>query len=312
MLTLTLAFLADLAIGDPVYAYHPVRLMGHAIQRGEDYFRRLIPNAKLAGASLALLLPIFVFLFTWSVLLILGKIHFFLGWLVNCFWIYSSISVHDLHQEGMQVYKDLKDNDLWKARNHLSRIVGRETENLSDQEIVRASVETIAESTMDGIVAPLFYAALGGAPLALAYKAVNTLDSMIGYRSGRYRDFGYIAAKQDELANWVPARLSYGVIVLASLFATWRFKSAWLTGWRDGIVRSFGNSAIPEATFAGALALQLGGENTYEGRMVEKPFLGLPIRPLEPQIIVESLRLMYVSAWISFLVSLLLHRVITM
>jgi len=201
------AFLTDLAFGDPVWRFHPVRLMGLGIEKAEGFLRRTIRNEKIGGAMLALALPVIVFGLTWGLIFLLGQVHYLLAWFASMVGIYFSLSIHDLGKEGARIYGDLVGHNLKQAQKSLARIVGRDTQNLNAQETIRACVETIAESTVDGIIAPLFYAALGGAPLALAYKAVNTLDSMIGYKNQRYIDFGFVAAKQDDLFNWIPARM---------------------------------------------------------------------------------------------------------
>ncbi len=303
---LALAFLLDLWIGDPVYRFHPVRLMGWAIERAEIFLRRMVTREKIAGAILALTFPFLVFFFVWGLLFLLGKFHALLAWLVSLFGIYSAISIHDLRKEGLQIYKDLEQGDLGDARRNLARIVGRETDSLEEREVLRAGIETIAESTLDGVIAPLFYAAMGGAPLALAYKAVNTLDSMIGHLNERHRDFGFIAAKQDELWNWIPARLAYFAIAVAAFVLNFRAKEALSAGWRDGIIASSGNGAIPEATFAGALGLRLGGVNIYEGRAVEKPFLGFIEKDFDLEDLKKSLNLMLAASWTALLGSIFL------
>ena len=304
---LTFAFLLDLFFGDPVYAWHPVRLMGRAIESGEIFWRKVVRHEKIAGAILALALPVLVFGgMSWAVRG-LEKIYFWAGFAAQVLGIYTAVSVRDLHTEGMRVYQSLKKQDLEGARKDVGRIVGRDTNTLSEEAIVCASVETIAESTMDGIVAPLFYAALGGAPLALAYKAVNTLDSMIGHRSNRYIHFGFAAAKQDELWNWIPARISYVVSAVAAIFAGGRKRAAWAVGWRYGAAAPYGNSAVPEATFAGALGLELGGRSTYQGRVVDHPVLGVPRKKADKEDIRESLKLMWVASWITLAVCLSIH-----
>ncbi len=305
-MSLFLAFLADLCFGDPHYDFHPIRLMGKAIERGETFLRRNVPYEKLAGTCLALLIPLIVFLCAWLLLFWAGKIHFLFAAALNIFGIYTAISIHDLKKEADKVFLDLKKKDIERARQDLAGIVGRDTDHLDEREIVRATVETVAESTVDGVIAPLFYAAIGGAPLALAYKAVNTLDSMIGHWNERYREFGFFAAKQDTLINWLPARLSYLMIGLAS-FSTGRMRKTFSIGWKHGI-QSGTISAIPEAAFAGALGVQLGGRNQYYGgQIVDKPFLGEAERPLTNAVIQESVRLMIVSSWLTLICCLLIH-----
>lgn len=306
-MTLAFAFLLDLLVGDPVYRFHPVRLMGKMIERSELFLRRWIAHETLAGAILAVIFPMFIFSVVWSLIFLLGKIHFLLSWSANLFGIYSAISVRDLHKEGLRIYEDLKVKNIESARRNLARIVGRDTHTLNQEEILRASIETVAESTLDGIAAPLFYAALGSAPLALAYKAVNTLDSMIGHLNERYRNFGVASAKQDELWNWIPARLSFLAIVLAIPFIKVRFKKAVTIGWNDGVMASRGNGAIPEAVFAGALGLRLGGTNFYEGRMIHKSFLGISAENFQTKHLLMSLKLMMASSWVMLIGSLALN-----
>lgn len=303
---LALAFLLDLWVGDPVYPFHPVRIMGQIVERGETFLRRIVCHEKMAGTILASLLPLAVFFLTLGLIFWLGKIHFWLAWGTNLFGIYSALSIHDLRKEGIHIFRALEQNDLDKARKNLARIVGRSTDGLDQKEILRASIETIAESTVDGIIAPLFYAALGGAPLALAYKAVNTLDSMIGHLNERYRNFGFFAAKQDEFWNWIPARLSYFAISFAAFILNFRIKEAFVAGWRNGIVASYGNGAIPEATFAGALGLRLGGVNRYEGQVVEKPFLGFKQKDFDLMDLKKSLNLMMAASWVALVGIILL------
>ncbi len=299
------AFLLDLGIGDPVYPFHPVRMMGKVIERMEGALRRRIRNERFAGALLALSLPAVVFGGAWAVIFLLQKVHPALAWFMNLLGIYTSISVSDLRSEAMKIYHDLGRGEVEKARMDLSRIVGRDTEALDQKGILRASIETVAESTVDGILAPLLYAAAGGAPLALAYKAVNTLDSMIGHLNERYRDFGFIAAKQDELWNWIPARISYYGIALASFFIHRKAKQALAAGWRDGMAADQGNSAIPEAAFAGSLGLELGGPSAYQGRLVAKPFLGFQTKNADREDLLKSIRLMIAVSWIGLCAAVL-------
>ncbi len=297
MIILIIAFMMDLMIGDPVYSFHPARLIGKIIAQGEGVLRKHFKNEKFAGMILGFGLPIFIFLMTSMISFLLGRIHFLLAAAFNIFIIYSCLSIKDLKKEGMRVYHDLKQDNIENARKSVARIVGRNTSNLNEKEIARAAIETIAESLVDGIIAPLFYAALGGAPLALAYKSVNTLDSMVGHMSPRYRNFGFISAKQDDVFNWIPARLSYIIISFVSVFGKYNILQAVKIGWKDGVTANYGNSAIPEATFAGALEIQLGGKNMYQNRIVKKPYLGNPGRELNSEIILESLHLMIISAW---------------
>ncbi len=299
MIALLAAFLLDLSYGDPEYRAHPVRLMGLAIARGEDFLRKRFGNLRSGGALLAFALPGFVFTLSWGLIALAGRVHWSLGWLVNVFGIYSAVSVHDLRREALRIYADLGQGDLERARRDTGRIAGRDTDGLSREEVIRAAVESVGESTLDGIVAPIFYAALGGAPLALAYKAVNTLDSMIGHQNERYRDFGFFSAKLDEAVNWIPARVAYSMISAAAFFVNRRMPEALYVGWEHGVAAGNGNGAIAEAAFAGALGLRLGGINFYQGRKVEKPYLGFSGKDFDREDILRSVRLMSASAWVS-------------
>ena len=308
MTSLVCAFLLDLAIGDPVYAWHPVRLMGWAIEKGEKILRQIVSQERWAGGILAAGLPVLTFSLAWGLIALAERIDFALAWALQVLGIYTAVSIQDLRGEALRIHEDLKQGDLPKARQDLGRIVGRDTEALPAPEMIRGTVETVAESTVDGIIAPLFYAALGGAPLALAYKAVNTLDSMIGHLNDRYRDFGFVAAKLDELWSWLPARLSWPVTAFAAFCLNQKAEASFAHGWQDGILHGRSNGDIPEASFAGALSLRLGGPSVYQGRVVEKPFLGTARKDFEPEDILRSVKLMMWVSWIFLGIAVLVHR----
>lgn len=306
MIKLLLAFLLDLWIGDPVYAWHPVRIMGKAIEWSERILRNIIKNNYISGIFLAVIFPLVVFVTVYFTIYICFKIHPWLALTVNLLGIYTAISIHDLRKEAIQIHSDLQNKDLILARRDLARIVGRDTNNLDEKGITRATIETVAESTVDGVVSPLFYAALGGAPLALAYKAINTLDSIVGHKNDRYKEFGCFSAKIDDVLNWIPARLSYGFICIATLFTRFDLKSALIAGGRE--VKHFNNiSNLPEATFAGALQVQLGGVNSYHGRLEKKTLLGVEERSIKPNLIPESLKLMVCSSWVALIFCLTIN-----
>lgn len=298
MIELCLAFAADLLIGDPVYRLHPVRVMGQCISHGEDFLRRLVRNPYLAGFLLATFLPAAVFLLAAWIINLASRIHPLAGLLLNAVGIYTAVSVHDMRKEALRILDDLDQDLLLKARKDLSRIVGRDTTHLDQEDITRATVETTAESTLDGIVSPLFYAALGGAPLALTYKAINTLDSMIDHRTERYREFGFFAAQIDHWVNWFPARISYAIICAAAAISGQNASGAVKAGGQE--MKSFtAVSDIPEAAFAGALDVRLGGLNVYQGRAEQKKILGVVDRTVGPECIERSVTLMIVAAWIT-------------
>jgi len=196
-------------------------------------------------------------------------------------WVYigyTTISVKDLQIKARAIYKELKEGDIFKARKELSRIVGRDIQDLSEDEIKRATIESIAESTNDGIIAPLFYLILGGPVLAITYKAINTLDSMVGYKNDRYIHFGWFSARVDDVANFIPARIAGMLIVISSFLLRKNFKDSFKTMLRDSKKHSSPNSGISEAAMAGALGIRLGGGAFYQGKFVEKQYIGNDIK----------------------------------
>lgn len=297
---ISIAFLLDLILGDPGRFPHPVRAMGWLATRMEIQTRRLF-SAFTAGTISTLTVVISAFAITWLLLEGAELIHPLANFAVEAFLIYTTLSVRSLYDESCPVFQSLKSGDLPAARSWLSRIVGRDTANLNKNEVSRATVETISESYVDGVLAPLFFAFIGGAPFAMTYKAVNTLDSMFGYRNERYREFGTFPARLDDVANWVPARLSALILPVAT-FATghngWR---AFTTAIRDGRNHLSPNSGFPEAAMAGALGIQLGGTSSYQGIQVSKPTLGEPIRNIERNDIQRSQIIMVTASVLAVL-----------
>lgn len=294
------AFALDLLLGDPENLPHPVRWMGKAIVEGEKFWRRRISAEFWAGAGLSLSLVIGVWFFSTSFLALLrqgGELFYWGGALLLT---YYSFSVRCLAQEALGVLGALEREDLSGARIRLSRTVGRDVENLDVQGITRAAVETVSENFVDGFLSPLFFYLLGGAPAALAYKAVNTLDSMIGYKNERYHRFGTFAARLDDIANYIPARLCVIPIALAVLALNKSFFRMLKIWSRDGGKHSSPNAGIPEAAFAGALGLLLGGPSYYGGELVKKPFIGEEgADPIHRKKIREAVNLMIASSCIA-------------
>lgn len=292
-LRIGLAYLLDLALGDPRWLPHPVRGLGWAIARGEQVIRARLRSELLGGALLALSIAGGTWLAVQGLLRAAGGISPWLASAVEVALIYTCLSTRDLGVESWPVFRALRGADLAEARAKVSRIVGRDTDRLEEPEVVRAAVETIGESAMDGIVAPLFYAVFGGAPLACLYKAVNTLDSMIGFRSARYLRFGKTAAIVDRVMNWVPAWLTALFLALAG-------QLLWRSGGRSlkAVARlgSTENSYVAESAIAGALGVRLGGVNLYQGKPAETPRMGEAVRPLAPERIAEAIRVMYVAS----------------
>lgn len=302
MATLAGAYITDLAIGDPRWFPHPVRGMGLAIAWGERIMRGLVPWERLAGTVLVIGIVGTSATAAWWLLQKANAYAPWCGLLVAGMLLSTCVSTRDLAVEARHVFHALEAHDLPRARHQVARIVGRETGRLNREEVVRATVETIAESTLDGILSPLFFFVLGGVPCAVAYKAINTLDSMIGHRSARYIRFGRAAAKLDTAANWIPARLSAVLFVVAAWLCRYRAAAAWRCAWRDGSGGPVPNAGIPEAAVAGALGVKLGGVNWYGGKAVEMPPMGDPIRPLDPDRIREAITIMYacsVTGWLA-------------
>lgn len=310
MLEILIAFGLDLVLGDPEYSWHPVRIIGGWIQRTERWFRAWIPLERLAGLIQCILIPGVTYLFVWFLCEVAGQLQPVLGRVVSIYFIYSALAIKDLKDEARQVYAALLHYQLEKARKKLSRIVGRDTENLTEEEITRGTIEAVAESFVDGVLSPLLFAALGGAPLAMAYKAVNTLDSMVGRRTSEYRKYGFFPAKLDEIVNWIPARISWLLIGLGAAFVNGRVVESWQVGWKDGADTSFSNSVVPEAAFAGALGVQLGGTNFYAGEPVETPKLGYPLKSLEKDQIRTAYQLMLASSWVSLVFCVFVYWVV--
>lgn len=305
-LILFAAVLLDLLLGDPRWLPHPVVAIGRLINLLERGLRRLPVNERLAGV---LLLAVTVGT-TYGLAFFLLKgayaVSPYAGFAVAVFLAWTCLAARSLHGESQAVAAALEAGDLPEARRRLSFIVGRDTAELEEPEIWRAVVETVAENTSDGVIAPLFFLMLGGPALAMAYKAVNTLDSMVGYRNERYIRFGWASARFDDLANLIPARMTGFLMVLAAPFFGLSAADAWRIMGRDGRNHSSPNSGIPEAAAAGALGVRLGGTNRYFGRPVEKPTIGDPVRPLSPAAWRGAVRLMYgaeglmVAGWMVF------------
>ncbi|MEE8061351.1 MAG: adenosylcobinamide-phosphate synthase CbiB [Gemmatimonadales bacterium] len=296
------ACLLEAMLGDPRWAPHPVRVMGSVIAGYERRVRGIArsPTAEYgAGILLAVVLPAAAFCAVWGMLVLAGRFHPTLEVALSVVLAWTTLSARDLVDHALPVRQALQTGALDQARGAVAQIVGRDTAQLSEPDIIRATTETIAESTADGVVAPLFYLALGGPALAMAFKAVSTLDSMVGYRNERFRRFGWASARLDDVANWVPARITawllIGAVGIRSVKGA-RIQAAWSILCRDGHKHPSPNSGRPEAAMAGALGIQLGGTNLYQGRAEARPQLGDSTMPLEPSTITEALTLMWITA----------------
>ncbi len=307
LLIFTLAYALDWLIGDPEWAPHPVRWMGRLIQGGEHSLRTFIrtPCAEfIGGLSLSLLVVGAFGLGSWLLLGWLGGWNQTLEFVVALYFATTTLATRSLLDEARAVRRLLVKGDLLAARRQVARIVGRDTQTLDEPEVTRAVIETLAESASDGVIAPMLYLAIGGAPAALAYKAVNTLDSMIGHRDKRYEFFGKFAARLDDAANFIPARLTGLLFVMTAWALRLDWRGAWRVLWRDGAKHKSPNAGRPEAAMAGALGVQLGGTNYYDGEPHYSPHLGNAERPLDDRALRDALRMTACASLLMFALSL--------
>lgn len=305
LIAFILGFLIDSVLGDPHSFPHPIRLIGNGISFFEkklyynspDEDRKNKVNFKRGRMLFFVVLGLTVF-FVIIILMSSYLVDFRIGMIVESIMTYQVIAAKSLKVESMRVYKDLVRNDLDAGRKSVSMIVGRDTEQLDEIGVTKAAVETVAENTSDGVIAPLMYLAIGGPILGFAYKAVNTMDSMIGYKNDRYMFFGRFAAKADDVVNFVPARISGCLIIISCLFLgdKYNFKNALYVFKRDRFNHKSPNSAQTEAACAGALDIQLAGDAKYFGKVVKKPYIGDPNRKIEIKDIKRANNLMYMSA----------------
>ena len=293
-------FVLDALFGDPAWLPHPVVYMGKAISKLEKFLRPRLPKTPqgelLGGAIVAFCLPVGTFLLTGLVCWGAARLHPLLGLAVQMFWCGQALAARGLVQESTNVYKELKKPDLPGARKAVSRIVGRDTAELTAEGVMKAAVETVAENASDGVIAPLLYMLIGGAPLALTYKAINTMDSMLGYKNEKYLYFGRIPAKLDDAANYLPSRLAALLWVAAAAFTRNDAKGAWKIWRRDRRNHASPNSAQTESACAGALGVQLAGPAYYFGEYYAKPTIGDALRPIEPEDILRANQMMYVAS----------------
>ena len=294
-----IAYVLDLIFGDPQNVVHPVQVIGKIISAGEKVLLRK-KYKFLAGA----VLNIFTVSITYTSMYLISrsvKISVFFM-IIEIYLMYTIFSINSLAREGNRVYRILKEGDIEKARKDLSYLVSRDTEMMDEKMIIRSTMETISENTVDGIVAPMFYMFLGGMPLAMAYKAINTLDSMVGYKNEKYMDFGKFSAKVDDAANFIPARITGILIVLASMILGYDYKNSLKIFIRDRKNHSSPNSAHSEASVAGALGVQFGGKVSYFGKEINKPTIGDKIKDFELEDIRKNIRIMYVTSFLSLVI----------
>ena len=296
-MTLLAAFGLDAALGDPHYSWHPAVLIGKLIAVLESQVRRRLPDTPRGQMAAGTLLAAIVVTVSTAVPVILlqaaSRISKKLAWALEAFFCYQLLAARSLRDESMKVCRALEQGDTEGARKAVSMIVGRDTEALDEAGITRAAVETVAENTSDGVIAPLLYMAIGGAPLGFLYKAVNTMDSMLGYRNEKYLYFGRAAARMDDILNFLPSRISGLLMVLVSRPLGFEGKNALRIFLRDRKKHASPNSAQTEAACAGALHLRLAGDASYGGKLHRKPYIGDDDRPIEAADIRKANKLMY-------------------
>jgi adenosylcobinamide-phosphate synthase len=280
LLAVTLAFIIDCFIGDPPSWPHPVKWIGTFIAKLEKRWNKA-SHQKWKGALMLLVVLAVVFMIAWLICFAAYQIHFIVGIAVESILIATTIARKSLRDAAMEVYRPLEQDNFIEARIKLSYIVGRDTEHLDEGEIVRGTVETVAENTSDGVTAPMFWALIGGAPLALFYRAINTCDSMVGYKNERFAQFGWASARMDDVANWIPSRLTGFVMLLSNHHRKMSMREAWRILFRDARRHPSPNSGWCEAAAAALLGVQLGGRNTYKGIVSNRALMGEPIAPLK-------------------------------
>lgn len=301
---LSAAFLLDFIFGDPDFALHPIRLVGKLISVLERFFRKIFPKTKngeiTAGALMVISVTAVCGAVPFAVLFFAYRLNFIFGIVLEAAIGYFMIAAKSLKTSSMAVYNAVKTGDLEKSRGAVSMIVGRDTEQLDEAGVIKAAVETVAENTSDGVIAPLFYMALGGAVLGCVYKAVNTMDSMVGYKNEKYINFGKCAARLDDAVNFIPSRISAWLMIASSFLLKMDFRNAVKIHRRDSKKHASPNSAQTESVCAGALAVELAGSAYYFGKLYEKPVIGDDFRDIEADDIKRANSLMYMTSFLAF------------
>ncbi|MBI9011085.1 MAG: cobalamin biosynthesis protein CobD [Clostridiales bacterium] len=306
MVQIILGYTMDLFIGDPYWLFHPVRWIGQLILMLE---KRLLKEEsgkkqKFKGLLLLIIVSSLSFVIPFYLLRLAFNVHILLGLFVEAFMIYQIFATKCLDVETKKVYKALKSGDINEARKAISYLVSRDTETMTDEDIIKASIETIAENLGDGVIAPMFFVVIGGAPLGWYYKSVNTLDSMVGYKNDKFNHYGYCSAKWDDVLNYVPARLTAIFILMAGLFLRLNLKNGLKMLKRDKHNHSSPNSAFPESAAAGLLDIQLGGKASYFGEVSMKPTMGDANKKIRVEDLYKMKQLLYISSGIGLFVLL--------
>ncbi len=316
IMVITAAFLLDLALGDPSWLIHPVVLMGKAITALEKGLRRIFPHTekgeRTAGTVLAVILTAVVWILCQTALYLCARLNRVLYLAVDTLWCWQALALRGLWTECRKVYTCLTEQGLDSGRAAVSRIVGRDTAGLSHEGVIRACVETAAENFSDGVMAPLLYMSIGGAPLALAYKAVNTMDSMLGYQNEKYQNFGKTAARLDDIANWIPSRISAFLWMGAALLTGHDAKGAYKIWKRDHRKYLSPNAAQTESACAGSLGIRLGGPASYSGIVFDKAWLGDDTRPVQEEDILKADQMLGAASVLGLAVCLTVILIVTL
>ena len=306
LVALVMGYILDLIFGDPYWMPHPVRFIGNLISILEKVIRRFMPKTKrgeyIGGIILTVMVVSISMVIPLVIILMAKSINTYLALTVETFMCYQILATKSLKVESMKVYDELAKNDLPSARKAVSMIVGRDTKDLTFSGVAKAAVETVAENTSDGIIAPMIFIAIGGAPMGFFYKAINTMDSMVGYKNEKYMNFGRFAAKLDDVVNYLPARISAYQMILSSFFLRYDYKNAFKIYKRDRYNHASPNSAQTESVCAGALDVQLAGNAYYFGKLYEKPTIGDDIREINYYDIKKANRLLYCTSIISIVI----------
>lgn len=300
-----IAYVLDLIFGDPQNIIHPVQVIGKMINIGEkSLLRKKHESERKYKFFAGMILNITVISLTYGITYLIRRISekSIIFMITEIYLMYTIFSINSLAREGNRVYNILKEGNIERARKDLSYLVSRDTETMDEKMIMRSTMETISENTVDGIVAPMMYMFLGGLPLSMTYKAINTFDSMVGYKNEKYMDFGKFSAKLDDVANFIPARITGILIVIASMILGYDYENSLKIFIRDRKNHSSPNSGHAEAGVAGALGVQFGGRVSYFGKEVDKPVIGDKIKDFELEDIKKNIKIMYVASFLSLIV----------
>jgi len=315
VLDVVIAYVLDLLFGDPQGITHPIRFVGGLIKNTEKFLRTKVilkfkNKAKaeiLSGFILCAFVVVIVFALVFVILYLANVISPILFHIINIYIIYTAIATKCLADEAKKVYVKLENRTLEEARVSLSWLVGRDTSNLTEEGVIRGVIETTAENTVDAVISPIFYALLGsifglGAPVVYAFKAVSTLDSMVGYKNEKYRYLGMASARLDDILNFIPARLAIIIIPISAILLRFDGARSFKTAIRDRKKHLSPNSAHGESAMAGALGVRLGGPNVYFGRVVNKPYIGDEVKPIEKVDIKKTINIMYLSSVVTMMI----------